>query len=526
MESPENSEEDNRDRLSVEMILRKSFSDSCKDYIHNCSLAGAKQICDPHIGIGQRLLWTVVFLTSFGTVCYFLNFIWNDTLKKPLIVTLESTEYPIENIHFPAVAICNVNRISKKALHQLAVDEYDDIAGTASLEEVQKVLVNLGRLMDYSYNDTLKSNKILQRMSNKYRLNTEKIIKIMKKLAPTCEDTLLRCIWAGSIIECDKIFRMRRTANRGYCCTFNYVMNYNLEKSVSEGDIMRQETAGRIQGLNVVLNPQLDDYAYTLSNMQGFDILIFDSLHFADPTAGRVSHRMSGPGAAVSLEIKAIKQIATSEIRKYSLNTRGCRFPEELSDLYHGIYSYSTCIILCRIITIQSLCKCIPFFFAVNKYVMTTPVCTLEDLGCLNKYREKLYYLYPYDADDTRGLEQELEDSLNCERCYPDCEITKYVTNAYNTALFTPDVDKNMIDLIMEGLEDSPNKSILSVFFPRNDAMLVRLDVVNYWYEVLSNVGGFCGIIVGFSIISVVELFYFFSIRYFQHLISNFRKYY
>ncbi|KAI5632512.1 amiloride-sensitive sodium channel domain-containing protein [Phthorimaea operculella] len=453
MESSEDSEEDrqedDREKLSIEMILRRSFSDSFKDYIHNCSLAGAKQMCDPTIGKYQRLVWTVVFLTSFATICYFLNFIWNDTLKKPLIVTLESTEYPIANIHFPAVAICNVNRISKKALHQLAIDEYDDIAGTASLEEVQAVLVNLGRLMDYSYNDTMKSNKILQRMINKYRFNTEKMIEIMRKLTPTCEDTLLRCIWAGSIVECDKIFRMRRTANRGYCCTFNYVMNYNLLKPTVEGDILRQQTAGRVQGLNVVLNPQLDDYAYTLSNMLGFDILIFDSMQFADPTAGRVNHRISEPGVAVMLEIKSTKQVATREIRKYSLNTRGCRFPNEMKEVYHGMYSYSTCIGMCRIITIQSLCKCIPFFYAVNKFVMTTPVCTLEDLRCLNKYREKLYYLYPYDVDDTRGLEQELEDSLNCEECYPDCEITKYVTKAYNTPLESPDMEKNMIDLIV-----------------------------------------------------------------------------
>jgi hypothetical protein len=56
----------------------------------------------------------------FGTTCYFLCFIWFDALRKPLIVTMESSTYPISDIDFPAVAICNVNRISKKALVEYA----------------------------------------------------------------------------------------------------------------------------------------------------------------------------------------------------------------------------------------------------------------------------------------------------------------------------------------------------------------------------------------------------------------------
>lgn len=40
--------------------------------------------------------------------------------KTPTVITLESTNYPINDIEFPGIAICDVNRISKKAAKAFA----------------------------------------------------------------------------------------------------------------------------------------------------------------------------------------------------------------------------------------------------------------------------------------------------------------------------------------------------------------------------------------------------------------------
>lgn len=52
--------------------------------------------------------------TIIVTLAYCLYFVWSG-LSKPLIVSMESTTYSIANIDFPAVALCNVNRVSNKA---------------------------------------------------------------------------------------------------------------------------------------------------------------------------------------------------------------------------------------------------------------------------------------------------------------------------------------------------------------------------------------------------------------------------
>lgn len=46
------------------------------------------------------------------------------------------------------------------------------------------------------------------------------------QLTPTCEKMLLHCMWAGQVVPCMKLFQLRRT-NQGYCCVFNYVMDWN-----------------------------------------------------------------------------------------------------------------------------------------------------------------------------------------------------------------------------------------------------------------------------------------------------------
>ncbi|KAI5632511.1 amiloride-sensitive sodium channel domain-containing protein [Phthorimaea operculella] len=254
------------ENLSMEMILRKSFLDSFKEYVECCSLAGVKQMCDPTLSIVTRILWAISFCGAIATICYFLQYIWSDTLNRPLIVTMESTTYPISLINFPAVAICSNNRISKKALTKFAMEEYLDLADEeSSLEDVEKVILNWGRLINFSFNASLNSNRMYQKMAQKYRNDNRRIEQVMRTLAPTCEDILVKCAWAGVIVDCMSIFHMHRIANRGHCCTFNYWLR-KLDKEVK-----KQSEPGELHGLTFLLDTKLEDYAYPLYAIEGFD---------------------------------------------------------------------------------------------------------------------------------------------------------------------------------------------------------------------------------------------------------------
>ncbi|XP_072929568.1 sodium channel protein Nach-like [Epargyreus clarus] len=502
-----------RTKMSIEIIARTAFGTTLKEYADNCSVAGVRQMCDATITHKQRAIYIIMFCVMCATVFYFLRHIWCNSLIKPLVVTMESVTYPISKIDFPAIALCNINRISKKALTAAVKRSslYLSLKNESRLKEVEWFYLQAGRLLDFTYNPMLRNHPFLYVVPTHVH-DTLKLIDLMKNVAPKCEDMLLRCTWAGEEVDCNTLFSVRRTVH-GHCCAFNYVLGYDSAGTPNEtiATIKRQTEPGQHNGLNVILDPMMDDYAYPMYNIEGIEVLIFDPTHFADPSGGRVIQRNVQPGQAVYFELQSIKQVATREVRKYPYSTRKCLFHDESKKKFSWMYSYSACIVNCRIRTVQSLCKCTPYFLPTER---KGSICTLNDLRCLNKHKEKLFYIYPLGAENTDGLETEIQDSLYCPDCLPDCELTQHYTKYSKIPLASDAWEHKLFKSFFLKNLNMTKKCVLSIYQSATDGVLNRLDVVSYWFEILSNVGGLCGVLLGISIITLFEIIYFFSIRF------------
>ncbi|CAH2045816.1 unnamed protein product, partial [Iphiclides podalirius] len=299
----------------------------------------------------------------------------------------------------------------------------------------------LGGLLDFTYNETFISNYIGK--SDSFYENAENIITIMRDLAPSCEEMLLGCMWAGVRIDCKKLFTVQRTF-RGHCCAFNYVLDYanatGIPKS-TKPTTERQSHPGDFNGLNIIIDPLIEDYAYTSRIVHGIEILIFDSMHFADPNGGRMIQRIVEPDKAIYIQLQSVKQVATSEVRKYGPKTRKCLFHDERKEIFNDMYSYNACIVRCRIIAIQTICKCTPYFLPAGSDI---PSCTLQQLPCLNKYQDKLRFIFPFGAERKEGLEMEFQDALYCPACYPDCEFINYKSKTFKIDLPQLYVDQGL----------------------------------------------------------------------------------
>lgn len=51
---------------------------------------------------------------------FFVTTAWEGYTTNPLVTTLHDTIYPVANVPFPAVSVCNNNRISRRAAVLLA----------------------------------------------------------------------------------------------------------------------------------------------------------------------------------------------------------------------------------------------------------------------------------------------------------------------------------------------------------------------------------------------------------------------
>lgn len=95
-----------------------------KDKVYNfckvTSLHGYIHTINKDYNFLERWLWILLsFLALIGAILL-LWISWNWNLETPTTTVIESTNYATYNLPFPAVTICNLNKISKLAVFDVA----------------------------------------------------------------------------------------------------------------------------------------------------------------------------------------------------------------------------------------------------------------------------------------------------------------------------------------------------------------------------------------------------------------------
>ncbi|XP_063628804.1 sodium channel protein Nach-like [Cydia splendana] len=516
-----------RVKLSREQIVRKSLQQVFFEYMVNSSLSGVRFLVDTTKSKAEKTMWFAMIGCAIFGFFYLVNNALRAQSDQPAYMTLEDPSLPINEIIFPAIAICNHNRIKKSAVAHLVDVLYShDNTTFSSKEELFEVVTLYGYLYDFSYSrraDIMKYNVFLEKIENivdkAENIKKSNISELMLSLTPTCDESLIKCSWKGVVQDCNRLFRTQIT-QFGFCCTFNY---YNTEAGrkaedpddpLDEPYILKDHEAGPYYGLTLAVNANTHEYLYTTRQSYGFDVLFFDRYDYADQTAGGLVHRVASLGSQYDMELHPYAYYSTSNFKRFPIEKRQCKFADEMQNEYHNHYSLSNCLVRCRMRTIERLCNCVPFFLPRRSNVSA---CTLEELYCQNKYSQKLLFVYP--PEDLPGLELERENSLNCPTCLADCSVTKYnvISNRLlrdSTIEFAKDLDLN-----------DHNISIIRIFYLHRTLPLFREDVTYHWYELISYLGGLCGFFTGFSMISLAEFFYYIFIRLYYILVENFRRY-
>lgn len=66
------------------------------------------------------MFWISYILLLLGFTIYLILHVWNVYVENATFVTRVSGNLPIAEIEFPGVAICNINKISKKKAIEFA----------------------------------------------------------------------------------------------------------------------------------------------------------------------------------------------------------------------------------------------------------------------------------------------------------------------------------------------------------------------------------------------------------------------
>ncbi|XP_066583823.1 sodium channel protein Nach-like [Prorops nasuta] len=190
----------------------------------------------------------------------------------------------------------------------------------------------------------------------------------------------------------------------------------------------------------------------------------------------------------------------------YPIKKRQCIFAREDKVFYAG-YTYSDCIVQCKVEAIYNICGCRPFIYPRRGIQYSLKVCNIEDTICLVKNRGKWQSFAPNTAAKLQDFFEKSDNqssALNCQDCYPSCEDVLFIIHT-SSSYISPGFFKSELLYDM----NITNQSILHIFFSKYGTLRLKQDVALRWYEVLSSIGGICGVFIGFSLISAVEMIYF-----------------
>ena len=402
------------------------------------------------------------------------------------------------------------------------------------------------------------------------------------------------CSWKGMGMPCSKLFRASPT-DRGMCCSFNVDAADKMFKSseyqkmiikMQEQDnsmaFDRQETTSDMRtekeehrpeaGASKGLTLMLDSHSHLLSggsisdDFRGFIAAVNDKKQFPSTSEQSVFIR---PGHSNTVSIQVTKFSASPSIKKYPANKRNCYFDDEIELVAHNNYSWSKCMMECKIEKALTALNetqkrmCVPWFL---------PLITTRQPMC-----------DPWEANDFQK-QMSMVGNDKCKKCLPDCEsievratlsakpfgpcdeksvgsylclmgtdnskgipdppkwgqsvLEDYMLRGTIPHYIMSEVKTNKRSYVSRQDEDTESKEALSAIENSSqgyDAYDKDIAMVTFFFEssnvleffrqpktsvieFISQFGGLLGLCMGFSFISVVELIYWLTFKLFRNL--------
>lgn len=248
-------------------------------------------------------------------------------------------------------------------------------------------------------------------------------------------------------------------------------------------------------GLTLIMNADVANYYCSSTSSSGFKVLLHSPIE--TPKMANFGFFVS-PGMETKVVISPKISEASDLIRKVPIKQRQCIFANEANLSYYKIYSKNNCEMECSSKTTEELCGC-TLYFMPRKFNNGSKICNRKKAPC---YESVLY-----------KIAHSSEEKYSCNYCLPACfeinygrEISssKLGTGGFITAETISSHDVNYI---------RDNLAIIHIFFIENAyGGFTKSELIGFT-EFLSNTGGLLGLFMGFSVISLIELIYFLSLR-------------
>uniref|UniRef100_A0A182KHA8 Pickpocket n=1 Tax=Anopheles christyi TaxID=43041 RepID=A0A182KHA8_9DIPT len=505
-------------------LLNESYKESGPrslwvDYCTNSTIHGFKYLVGSKRTTIERVWWIVVCLLSLYGCGNLIHSVYKKWDLEPVVVTFGEKPVPVFTIPFPAVTICPETKVRKKDLDfTIAYQLYNDpeLWQFMAKEQIAKLEAIL-QVCDFSFGIEMNNDSY-----------ADDVVEQLQKLAIPFEDMFLMCGWREHVVNCKDFFKATLT-EVGVCCTFNSLAADDLMRrdqlhneyeymaenesskmwNMDEGYSSRAggETyprrafgAGRRAGMYIILKVQMTDTDYLCGNsFQGFRV----HLHSPVQYPRMVNEFFRIPlSQEVSVSVEPLLFDTGPNVRRYKPSRRLCYYNHERYLRYFKVYSKFNCDIECLSNYTLQMCGCVPFPLPRTK---DERICGLGKVSCTDTAQSVL------EEMDLLHELNKTDNFLEHCNCLPACNALFYNTEISQAMFDWRKLAENIP--IIAGVNENTELSYLSIHFKVSRFIPIKRSELFGVSDFLANCGGVLGLFMGVSILSIVELIYYCTLK-------------
>ncbi|RZC36788.1 pickpocket protein 28 [Asbolus verrucosus] len=513
------------DKNSFFKSVRNYFREYCRcTSIHGFRYFGEKRT------IFERVWWFVIFVICLAACTTSIYAVYKKWERSPVIVTFATRATLIYNIPFPSVTVCPESKSVQKIFNFTKIlQKKEENIRLTPLEstrfEYMSLICNFRDYLDFDYNQTV----------------PDEFYDVIDSLKPEFE--IWDCHFMGRPTDCDALF-IPLITDEGICYTFNMLdrsevfrdnvihyqnyhqipyrsTNWSLEHGYAKDAGIstypkRALLAGATNGLRFkILTPKVDlDYACK-DSLQGYKVLLHTAMRMPRPSQQyfRIPLDQSVVGAVQPV------MITTSEsVKVYNPKKRECYFPSERHLKYFKIYTSLNCMMECLTNYTFDNCGCVNFFMPREN---GTQVCGTYNVECMKEAEADMQMKnLKRKLNKPKHKRKKKKGKVDCD-CMPICADLTYDVETSQTDWDWEKQKKANRKMKQNYSKDNLHMSSLTIFFKSNNFITSQRNELYGPTDFLANFGGLLGLFTGFSVLSLMEILYFLTVR----MICNTRLY-
>lgn len=490
--------------------LWKMFS----EYSNESSIHSLQYIGKENIHFVERIFWIAAFIFSFLACTLLIHQTYLKWENDPVLVTFNERATPTWKIPFPSITLCPESPVNAEKFNvKQAIFNLKNSKSNMTADDLRK-LDALGQICEAF------EPEILQNSSD------TNYIKTLEEIAVDYMGFSYLMV-AGKDFELKDRFHKIIT-EEGICHTFNMmdqkdlytksmsshlrypnhgVINSNwTSNGYSTDDVnaypMRILGSGRKAAVIVYIWFRRIDIDYSCKGSASGFLL---SLHTPDETPQLDSNFYKISFDAETI-ISVIPQAMTTSknLVNYSPIKRQCYFPGEKILKYFKHYSQSNCNLECLSEYFQEKCGCVKFWMPRTEGSKT---CGNSKKNCIID-AERSWIL-----KKNTGYKGDRKATQLCQ-CLPSCSSIHY-NGEVSQSNFDVERHYEANQIFYSGENDTSlwTYARILIYFKEDHFIESKRSELYGWTNFLSSCGGFLGLLMGGSLLSLIEIFYHLTLK-------------